>query len=601
MIYENFKNYINYLYYSGNLNIETLEKSLGYEGLHLTEYIKTYVDYLLNKKQDYKSLVLILPTLLKCFTEYENKKIYGPYIHALYSDLQYRTRGIDKNQDEEKILKKLRQCRKIIKEFISNLETDKQEIEKKEEDKKFNYIWHVLTEIRDPKYYQLLTQRQNSYLNITDAAYNSLFYRLTIEYLDNYDEYYLRVLPVILENPGFTVEQEEIEKIYKELEKHYQFKADNKAHIDRLKKLLDHYLAYENETWKVVNSYSHMESKIPNTVFTYPVLLDRIDTMDRVDLTKLSTFSLADKPKSKEDLDMFSSIAYSIVEKNENHELYIHIPDIPEFIKIDSLENERASYMMEEVKHRHQILPLFDRQFLCNCTNFLPYMNRLAITFRVCLDAKFRVTKIEIFKSTINNDRILKIPTTSKDKEYQSLAHIAHIVSRKEDFDKNREKHIKNALCEFLHKELAKLHDGHLPFVYKNLIRHENMEDILKYSLLTEFTHKSWNDHTARQYLSVYNNHTLDITMYTTSPLVSAPNSIVLARVADPHSSYIALENLRMIKDIVIDKKSTNREWRERALLNALIANAANQETFIKDANIKRLLLTRNNCDKIDL
>lgn len=601
MTYDTFKNYINYLFYSGNLSIEILEKTTGYEESYLTRYLKGYVDFLLNKIEDYKSINLALPTLMECFETFESITLYRPYLHELYSELQYRTRNIEKNEENSKKLKHLRLCRKTIKEFISKIETNHEELERTEVSKKFNYIWHILTEIRDPEFYRHLTKRQRGYLNISDESYKSIFYRLALEYLENYDEYYLRVLPIILESPDFVLEQDELDKIYEELDKHYQFKLSNKQLLDRMKNILSHYFTRENDMWTIKSSYSHMKDELGAKIISTPVVLDRIDTMDRVNLTKLNTFSLSGKSKTKEDLDMATTIAYSILEKSNGYELFIHVPDVPEFIKENSPENERASYIMEEIKYKHQVLPLIDRNLLCNKTNLLPHLDRMAITFRIELDSKFRMTKLEIFRSTVNNDRIINVITETKDKELKLLSHVAENLSDKPQYDTPRVDHIQNLLSYFLHRELTKLNNGQLPFIYKNLIDHENTDDILKYSSLTEYTNKTWSTHTAKQYLSVYKNQTLNVTIYSPTPLLAMPNTIATARVIDPHASYVALENLRMIKDIIIDKKPTKGEWRERALLNSFIANSANQEALLEDVNVKRLLLTKNNCGKIDL
>jgi len=118
----------------------------------------------------------------------------------------------------------------------------------------------------------------------------------------------------------------------------------------------------------------------------------------------------------------------------------------------------------------------------------------------------------------------------------------------------------------------------------------------MKHSLTTEFTKRTWGTIEAKQFLSTYKSEPLYITMYSSLPLRISKSDKTYATVTDPHSSFIALENLRLIKDIVINSSPRIKEWKERSLHNSNIANSANASVLMEDSLVKRLLLNQKNC-----
>ena len=123
------------------------------------------------------------------------------------------------------------------------------------------------------------------------------------------------------------------------------------------------------------------------------------NSKNRVDLTGIPTITI--DPDNARDFDD----ALSIVKKKYGYDLYIHIADVSTYVKegdpIDICAKERANsyYFPEKVFH---MLPEILSTDLCS---LVPNKDRLALTFKVEIDANCSIVNYAFFESIINSDK----------------------------------------------------------------------------------------------------------------------------------------------------------------------------------------------------
>ena len=517
---------------------------------------------------------------------------------SIYTDLLHRIRKSRIKKLNPGEVDSLKQAEVQLRTYLGKYKDDKSL-----ESREFNYIWAIVRDIRAADYFFNLLKKQPAYINVYDRDMNSLLYMTIMEYLKDYDVYYLQIVAFLLEDANLIIKEDEIKKIVDAV----QLDEETKS-IKRLKVLLEHYFPEEKGFAIVQNAI--------NTVVVPPVvekprfspILDREDYIGRVDLTDLETISIdgfkyiGAKPKNLNIDD-----ALSIDESDNAYTLYYHIADVPEYVSHNGVMNFRAAHMLENIYFDGLRMPIFDRNFISNYISLSPGLNRLAVTIVVKVDKTGKVLSFKIQESVICVDKgytmieankVIKGKDNNKHKEMlNSLFALATLLRADITDEKSKSAIITEEMTRLVDTEVAKLcAEYKKPLIYKNYISHDNADALTQYSDLTEHTKRLMDRKEAQKHLEVFESTPAGLLYY--SPVIIAPSlDKPYTAITNPERQYMSLENLRVLKKFIVHGEASPEEleyWKERLLHDCLIANSTNTKRIMQDPVIKKLLLNKN-------
>lgn len=413
--------------------------------------------------------------------------------------------------------------------------------------KEYTYSYHLLTKNRDLGSFKILVKKYSQFLNCLDENDNSLLYNIILDFVNTLDLYYLKVIAYLLENLPPNYIQKDIEKLNDIIELDVNKNYDNNRELRLLSNLLEHYFNQDN---KLINRERVLLMEKPKIKEKYNEELDRIDYIDREDLTKLYTFTLSNNWE-----------AFSINADGDKRKIYVHIIDLEKYIDKNSEADKYAS---------HKVFGcIFDEEYLNKFVNFKEGKNRLALTVEFEFDKNGKFKNTNVYESVINVNESL-------DKEDEKTLKLKNIFENLFGFEDNN---TKQKLHHFIEEQLAIIcEENRIPVIFKNINLDKSIEDIMKLSGTSSFTKNFWNDETilVDDLIKEFSN------CYARISFGKADASFDKREVAilDPGHNYIALFNSRLIKEYLI-KKVQHEDLgidRDNVITNAIIAEAVNKK-----------------------
>ncbi len=119
----------------------------------------------------------------------------------------------------------------------------------------------------------------------------------------------------------------------------------------------------------------------------------------RKDLSQIRTFTI--DPEDAKDFDD----AISVIKKNANTELYIHIADVSIYVKENSKIDHSACERGNSYYFREKTVHMLPENLSTNICSLVPGKKRLALTVKIVLDNQCLIKSFDFFESTIMSDR----------------------------------------------------------------------------------------------------------------------------------------------------------------------------------------------------
>ena len=178
---------------------------------------------------------------------------------------------------------------------------------KQTSEKEYEYAYGLLCDIRDINFFKLLIDKYPQFVNIVDKNKNTLLYNIIFDYLNTEDSFYLTAIGIIISSPHFKMTEKDY-NLMDDLAENNGTK--NYGSQDTVKRLND-ILAY----------YKKSRLNLPQTNLKVSDNPDRIDCIDREDLTAINTFTIG-----------IPNMAFSYEQDPNETKLFIHIIDLDEYI-----------------------------------------------------------------------------------------------------------------------------------------------------------------------------------------------------------------------------------------------------------------------------
>lgn len=413
--------------------------------------------------------------------------------------------------------------------------------------KEYTYAYHVLSKNRDLESFKMLVKKYPQFLNTLDENDNSLLYNIVLDFINTLDLYYLKVIAYLLESLSPYYIEKDIQKLEDIIELDVNKNYDNIRELRLLSNLFDHYL---NQDKKIVNKEKITSVEKPSIKSSYKKELDRIDYLDRENLTDIYTFTLSNDWE-----------AFSINAEGDKRKIYIHLIDLEKYIDKNSDANYYAA---------HKVFGcIFDEEYLNEYVNFKSEFNRLALTIEFEFDKNEKLQNTKVYESVINVNEKL----SEDDEKTLKLKNIFESLFGFED------NNTKQKLHHFVEEKLAKIcEEDRIPVIFRNIYLECSIEDIMKLSGTSNYTKNFWSEETSLSddLIKELNRETGRVS-YGKADLTSDKREVVIL---DPGHNYLALFNTRMIKKYLIDKeyKEELGQDRESVITNATIADAVNRK-----------------------
>lgn len=466
----------------------------------------------------------------------------------------------------------------VLYKFIRELEINDQYLDSYmleiSENMEFKIVWFIINSLSNPDYFFRYIELKPEIVNTKSSDGKSLFYKLVeyyLAYIDDIDtKYYKRIIVMLLESDKLLISNDELFALLGMLEKNVAHSSiENKQHINFVIQEINRHYTILNQDARC-NAIDYAK-KTPNISIITPSIDGRID------LTNLFTVSI-DSINSNVVNNVLIDDALSIDEKeNGEFDLYIHIPDVDEYIKRDTPEDDFMRNIGESIYAKDYKTPLinFDAAKKISLTHGLV---KPAITFRFSLDEKCNLTNIEVMESIINvNYNLSKrkadmFMSDSKDKKLTDSLRLLHKVAksirkiRKARIGKNKKASLimeeTNIILDIFMAEY--FNKNRIIFPYKNYFGLRSEKNKQHVELCNQFVVENELTDEDRDWIySVFNIN--NRVFYDT---VAHPNHSFNGRfagnVGNPLREYISLETLRLIKDILIKQKTNFDYWEDR-------------------------------------
>lgn len=446
-----------------------------------------------------------------------------------------------------------------------------------QEEEEYQIVWFVLTELKNSDYLFRLVELHPDYVNLKNNNNNCIFEEFISYIVANIKDFseedikkYKRLVILFLESDRLKLNTSKLVSILKYLEDSLiSASIDEKKTINFIINEIErHYDVINTDSRLICVDYCHIKS---------PIDVISRDNDERVDLTNLFTFSIDAIGNNSIDKHLIDD-AISIVEKRNNEvDIYIHIPDVDYFIKKDSEIDKFMRSIGESVYAKGYKKPMLDYDIATRCS--LSHGNiRPAISFIISLDELGHVKHIDFKKSIINvNWNLSKgyaeyFYNYSTDKKLYDALHLAKryaLLLRKNRGEKTSKVKTSpliieetNVLVDIVTADYFKKNG--LIFPYKNYLGKKSMRSARDVSLCENFNRDNDISEEGRNILysifDIYNRVYYD----TVSVGNKAFGGRDVGNVGNPLREYISLETDRLIKDLVISGEHNHAYWEER-------------------------------------
>ena len=538
------------------------------------EDLHDLMDFLLNTFQD---------SLLELIEKSDFISIYHQLLYNIVDacdeleDLQYISLVINKHlniikdylkpynkkeKDKDEIYNKL--CR-LKNDLSGNLTyTDNKSFNVYEYDnvKVINYIIYEMKDIEALKH---VIETHKEIVNIYNNDEEHLLTYVIRNFVDNIDtmtlediDYFKRVITMILIRDELKLDYKQKEEIKTDLAfKKEKIQEENQKHIKYVEYLIDNHFMYNQVDNVILN-----EVTIPKDTLT-----------DRIDLRSMPTITI-DYVKYTSGLKMLFDDAFSIQEKEDGtYYLYMHTPDVDEFIPRDQGLDAHMKSMCESRYVKDEKAPMIPYQ-IAKKISLTKDDERPALTYRIHVNREGKILGINFFKSRIRVDYNLSktqadILMKDSNFKYQELLNMMHSIckilriSRHDTIGKRSPAGIildeYNIWANIATAQFAE--DNGIIFPYKNLIKREEANASFLQAL-KEFDGQLDDD--AREMLYSIEG-TKERNFYSTINYGNARfNNMPYSNCGNPLREYISLDTCRLVKDLMIDNINNTDYWEEK-------------------------------------
>lgn len=384
--------------------------------------------YLINNyEQDNIKLELILKKLGSMFKYDEVNEEEYVRLSSIKGAINNKISSLNKN-DYRRI--KLREYKKYIKSII--------EVIRETEDKKYDYRYDIVEYLMEDEYcFNRLLEEMPDVVNLCDKEGHSLSYNVLEKYLDAYllelqgkgndktkDEF-LKIYHKIITHPYYFNGSSNIKDI-EELFNH--FKEIIKSGKFRRDKYLDVLTNLENINIVPTDEKSSSKLDYNDIIDEGNFVLHKMSNNSRIDLCDEDTIVLCAKNEK------YHNYAYSVTKNShDNHILKVHLTDIREYIKHDSILDlflKENVYKGENNWLDNDLL----NKFSLNLGEVKP-----VFTFEMQITPRGKVTDFSCYKSNIRVNDIYTYEETNKEIKNHNLRFLPYLE-----------------MCYFLNKDIDK-------------------------------------------------------------------------------------------------------------------------------------------------
>ena len=531
---------------------QTFEESCD-ELVVYPNYINNYHCFLLN--------------LTEAINKAEDLELFAVYLKKHTSIIKSLIKPYNKKQkDRDELFFKLN---KLKNEIESNyLATMNKALDIYDDDNS-KILKFIIFDLKDPDalYHIIDSHRDIVNMYIHDEhllCFLSRFLLQNIDELSDEDiDYYKRVITMVAIRDELKLDEVDVADIMEELDIKLNKEDNNKKHYKYIKYIIDNHFTLKNKDNTIYNELKSV--KIPIVGEPIP---------DRVDLRGLQTFTI-DFVKYANNFNMLFDDAFSMQQNLDGtYYIYIHIPDVDEYIPRDQELNKYMREMCESRYIKHHPEPMIPYRIARNLS-LIKSKDRLSLTTRIHVDEKGNILNVDFMKSIIrvdDNFSINRADILIRDNmyEYNWLLDMMYKMGKKlrVNRDETIGKRSKSAIISdefniWVNIVTAKyFKENNLPFAYKNFINEDYNSKHL--GALRRFLNENKVDEDSRNLLYDLS-ETKSRTFYSTQDKGNAKfNGNPYANVGNPLREYISLETDRLIKDLVIDNLGNTDYWTER-------------------------------------
>ena len=159
---------------------------------------------------------------------------------------------------------------------------------------------------------------------------------------------------------------------------------------------LDSDYIWISRRYGIQNFNEYYTSKVDQ--IKYKSILEN-NLIKRKDLSQIRTFTI--DPEDAKDFDD----AISVIKKNANTELYIHIADVSIYVKENSKIDHSACERGNSYYFREKTVHMLPEYLSTNICSLVPGKKRLALTVKIVLDNQCLIKSYDFFESTIMSNR----------------------------------------------------------------------------------------------------------------------------------------------------------------------------------------------------
>lgn len=564
------------------LSFSNIKKALNNRELETFSHLFACLNYILKNDLYLDTLIPLLELVEDTLLQFGNSYslVFYNDIKNLYITLYQKISSKNDNNYSRRTLDIFRKARTSIKRYLSKAKNEVTRDFTPNDVKTFDYLWRIIKEVKSTVFIRDLIRKYSNFSNIYDANYHHLSYRIIREYLTSMDEYYLSLIPIIFEVPNLKFTTDEKDKIFRLIQKY----ETEKTKFTVLKKILTHYLGEEGLPLEIRNGFTEIkhEPKEDN--------LQKMDSNTRVDLTHLWTFGIRkDNTPIPFKFGIDSYYVYSIEEDENGYILYMHVPDMT-FIKENSEEGKRASHLIDSLYSQNEFISLFSEDFLLNTISLKEGIIRPAITFKISISPLGVIKPIECLESIIKVNKYYgrksvecRIANDSEN-EITKLNRIAKVLQNYYPASKaNSFYMVTEYFSQILEYAITTISNKPLPLIYRNVISSIENPSKIDIEKIQAITLEYWNKQKAASIMSTVKKRKEEVIIYSYGSLTKPSFLSSAPPITNPEISYIAIQNLKTIKEFIKGEKKPTKEEEQKSL--SLIANACN----------KSLFLTRNN------
>lgn len=581
-----------------------------------------YVETILKESYEYETLLLAIQMLTDSLEKMmvTETRAFDGAMYNLFTTLKCRLgfeRVRDMTSDATKILQV---CELHFQDFYVKYVDSIRDID--EDYRMFEFLLKIITETGDVLAIQKILARKPDYVNLLNRNGRSLFYKVAHKYILTRDSKYLRFLVVFLENPHFKFDSSEVLGLFESLEMNPRLQGK----YGPLLTILKHYFKIDSDgELEFKNSFQVVAEK-PLHEMTHH------NNDGRIDLSSLRTISF-EKYGENSTYGIDNYYTYSLEVDKDGFYLYYHFPDIDEYVETDSSADERAKHLMESFCYNKRAIHLFDQETLDN-VRYSEGEKKKAITFRVHIGKNGNVKELSVFPSVVSLDKSYTSKYIAKAKgnnrEINSYDAISSLFRRQGETYTSMGR-IVEPLTELIESCVHCLGEGKIPFIYRNVLSRLSIEKYLNRARTLDIVDEYWDANKNKFYRNTIGEKKDEVVVYSTELLRCPLKDIRTVPITNPEMSYVALENLRLVKDhlrrqfgsgagiysvglvyrsskfvrsgatdseVMLEDGGTAEvgcvrdmdEWKKRLVCEAIVASTVGREYYMNNVDVKRLL-----------